>query len=528
VNFHSRTINRSARSNPIVILASLVIFLVAAYVLSQSVISEDMSGLAYVGLFSLGAAFTVAMLNDWRRGVYFFLIWLLFEDFARKFLGNNMAIYFAKDFLLLVVYISFFIAYRRKSVQTIRPPFTFPLLCFVWFGILQVFNPASTTLAYGILGVKLFYIYVPLFFVGYALCNSEIDLRRFYKVNAILILIITSVGVTQSIVGPSFLNPAKPAEEIRELSQLYRTSPITGLVSYRAPSVFVSAGRYTNFLLIAWCLMLAFIGYLLLRYRAGRNLAFITIAVTYAAILLSGSRGIFLWSAGVAIGTAFAFVWGAPWRQKEVLRVFRTLQRAALGISVAVVALFLTFPDALMARLAIYSETLTPGSSKSELQYRTWDYPLRNFLGAFDYDRWPYGYGIGTSSLGVQYIAKILHEKPMGVGVESGFGALVVEMGIGGLVLWLAMSAAILFSAWKVVKKLKGSPLFPIAFVIFFYSGILLLPMTFTSMVAYEDFIINAYFWLSLGILFRLPNLALSPQRGPVAGLGQNTRAGTG
>ena len=181
-----------------------------------------------------------------------------------------------------------------------------------------------------------------------------------------------------------------------------------------------------------------------------------------------------------------------------------------------------------MARLAIYSETLTPGGPKSELQYRTWDYPLRNFLGAFNYDRWPYGYGIGTSSLGVQYIAKILHEKPMGVGVESGFGALVVEMGIGGLILWLVMSAAILFSAWKVVKKLKGSPLFPIAFVIFFYSSILLLPMTFTSMVAYEDFIINAYFWLSLGILFRLPNLALSHQRGHVAGLGQNIRAGTG
>ena len=70
----------------------------------------------------------------------------------------------------------------------------------------------------------------------------------------------------------------------------------------------------------------------------------------------------------------------------------------------------------------------------SELQSRTWDYPLRNFLGAFNYDRWPYGYGIGTSSLGVQYVAKIFHGMPMGVGVESGFGAPVVEMGIGGLV----------------------------------------------------------------------------------------------
>lgn len=497
---------------------------VAAYQFSQFVIRDDISSLAYVFLLSVGAAFVVAMLNNWKRGVYFFFIWLVFEDLARKYLGNNMAIYFAKDFLLAVVYISFFIAYRRKTVQTMRPPFAIPLLCFVWFGILQVFNPASTSLVFGLLGVKLFYVYIPLFFVGYALMNSEAELRKFFKLNMGLVLIIATLGVIQSIVGPSFLNPARPAEEIRELSQLYRTSPLTGLVSYRAPSVFVSAGRYTNFLLIAWCLMLAYTGYLLLRHRGGRNAVFISVAVTYAAVLLSGSRGMFMWSAGIAIVSVFGFIWGAPWRQKEVLRVFRTVQRAALGITLAIVALFFMFPDALMARLAIYSETLTPGSSASELQFRSWDYPVRNFFGAFNYERWPYGYGIGTSSLGVQYVAKIFHAKPMNVGVESGFGALVVEMGIGGLILWLVMSIAILVSAWRVVKKLKGSPWFPIAFVIFLYSFVLLLPMTFGSMVAYEDFVINAYFWLLLGILFRLPHLALSAEFASMAEPARNAR----
>ena len=112
----------------------------------------------------------------------------------------------------------------------------------------------------------------------------------------------------------------------------------------------------------------------------------------------------------------------------------------------------------------------------------------------------------------VQYVAKIFHGAPMGVGVESGFGALVVEMGVGGLILWFVMSIAILVSAWKVVKKLKGSPWFPIAFAIYLYAFVLLLPMTFTSMQAYEDFVINAYFWILLGILFRLPSLALSAQ----------------
>jgi O-antigen ligase len=231
-----------------------------------------------------------------------------------------------------------------------------------------------------------------------------------------------------------------------------------------------------------------------------------------------------LWTAGEALFIVAAYLWGAPWRQREVIRVFRTVQRAALAIGLAVVALFFVFPDALFARLAIYSETLTPGSSASELQSRTWDYPLRNFLGAFNYDRWPYGFGIGTSSLGVQYVAKIFHGAPMGVGVESGFGALVVEMGIGGLILWFVMSIAILVSAWKIVKKLKGTPWFPIAFAIFLYAFVLLLPITFTSMVAYEDFVINAYFWTLLGILFRLPSLALSTQFANVPAPAANPR----
>jgi hypothetical protein len=96
--------------------------------------------------------------------------------------------------------------------------------------------------------------------------------------------------------------------------------------------------------------------------------------------------------------------------------------------------------------------------------------------------------------------------------VESGFGTLVVEMGIGGLALWLALSAGVLISAWGVVRQLKGSPWFPLGFMIFWYAFLLLLPLTFQGMQAYQDFIFNAYLWLLLGILFRLPKLALSAQ----------------
>jgi hypothetical protein len=504
----------SFRRSPLVVLGFLIFFVVAAYKTADYVISGDMTGLAFVALAFTGGAIVIAILNNWRNGLYFFLTWLLFEDFARKYLGNNMAIYFAKDVLAAVVYLSFFLAYRRKQVISFRPPFLIPVLIFIWFAVMQVFNPASTTIVYGILGLKLFFYYVPLFFVGYALLNSEAELRHFFFVNMILAVIIISLGIAQSIIGHTFLNPAIPAEDIRELSTLYRVSPISGLTLYRPTSVFVSTGRYGNFLLVIWLLASGFSGYLLLRHKRGRVLAFIVLALTVAGLALCSSRGVVLWSAGSAIVGALAFIWGAPWQQREVIRVLRGVQRTALGISLGLGLLFFIFPDALLSRVAFYTETLSPVSTASNLQNRTWDYPIQNFLGAFRYERWPYGYGIGTSSLGLgtQYVARIFHAPRPAVGVESGFGTLVVEMGIGGLILWFVMSFAILLSAWRVVKKLRGSPWFPLGFVIFWYAGLLLVPMTFAGMATYEDFVLNAYFWLLLGILFRLPKLVLSEQ----------------
>ena len=495
---------------PLTLLGFIGLFVGAVYKAANYVIADDLNGLAYVALLIIGSAFVVAMLNSWRNGLYFFLTWLLFEDFARKYLGNNMAIYFAKDFLVAVVYLSFFLAYRRKEVTSFRPPFLVPVLLFVWFGVMQVFNPASTNLMYGVLGLKLFFYYVPLLLVGYALLNTEDELRHFFFVNMILALIIASLGIAQSILGHTFLNPERLAEDIRELSTNYRVSPVSGLLSYRPTSVFVSTGRFGNFLLVSLLLIVGFTGYLLLRHRKGRNLAFLALVIVSGAIVLGAARGTLLWSAGSVLVFTVAFVWGAPWRQREVLRVLRTVQRAALGISLGLGLLFFVFPEALLSRVAFYKETLLPSSGVSELQNRSWDYPLTNFMGAFGYDRWPYGYGIGTTSLGTQYVARIFHAKPPVTGVESGFGTLVIEMGIGGLALWFVMTFAILFAAWRVVKKLRGSPWFPLAFVIFWYAGLLLLPMTFTGIQPYEDFVLNAYLWLLLGVLFRLPTLVVS------------------
>jgi hypothetical protein len=494
-------------------VALFVFALLAAFEISDFVLANDWTALGFIVIGIAGLAFAVRILNNWRHGLYIFFGWLFFEDFARKFLGNNMVIYFAKDILVILVYISFNLA-RRNSREKVRfrPPFLVPLLIFVWFAAAQVFNPGASSLFYGILGLKLYFLYVPLMYLGYALMESEQDLRRFFMFNAVLILLVCCLGIAQSIIGPTFLNPSTIQEDIRDLSTLYRTSPITGLTAYRPTSVFVSTGRFQNLIIASWMIILGFGGYLILRSKKGRIAAFTTIGILAAAALMSTSRGVFMWCLGSTLVIMAAFVWGAPWKQKEVTRVIRSIQRIFLLGGFAIVTLAMIFPEQVNTRLAIYSETLSPYSTASELAVRTRDYPLRNFLAAFNTPRWMYGYGTGTASLGIQYVARIMHAPNTGIGVENGYGQLVVEMGVVGLLLWIILGAAVSISAWKIVKQLRGSPWFPIAFVIFWFIFVLFFPMGYNTLLFYQDFLVNAYFWILIGILFRLPHLALSAQ----------------
>jgi hypothetical protein len=497
---------RTAR-NPLVAYGLFVVVIFVGYEAADLVLSGGVNVLVLVALAFAALAVVVAILNDWHRGLYILLAWVVFEDLVRKYLGNNMAVFFGKDCLVIVLYLSFFVARSRKKVALFKPPFLKFFLIFFWFGLMQVFNSNSTSLFYGLLGMKIDFLYFPLIYIGYALIEEEEDIRRFFSFNCVLILIVVGLGIAQSILGHTFLNPTVIQDDIRDLSMAYRTSPLTGLTAYRPNSVFVSTGRFQNFVTLSWIVSLGYGGYLLLRSKKGRTLAFLTVGVAGVGVIMSTSRGVFMWCGGSALIIIGGFLWGAPWRQGEVLRIVRAIQRSILVAGLGLFATLEIFPDAVGSRFAIYSETLLPSSSASELAVRTGDYPLRNFIATFDYPNWPYGYGIGTASLGIQYVARILHATPMRIGVENGFGQIILELGIIGLFLWIVLGASISITAWKVTKSLKGTPWFPLSFAIFIFAFLLLLPMSYYAFISYQDYISNAYLWILLGIMFRLQTM---------------------
>src|ERR1700733_5239322 len=506
-------------------LGVFVLTLWLAWEIGGEIAAEDLRSLEYAVMGIAVCAVVISILRNWRNGFYLFLVWMLFEDLARKYLGNGTLLFFGKDVLVAFVYIALLVEIRRGREKTFRPPFLLLFSLFFWLGVVQVFNQHSPSILYGLLGFKLDFFYVPLIFVGYALIRNDGDLLKFLVVNVVLAAAIAALGIVQAIVGNSFLNPAHLAPELEDLGNLQKSTPLSNVMFSLPDSIFVSSSRFAEYLIVAFILGLGTAGYLYLSGQRGRKIVLVGIAIVGVATLLSGSRGAFLYVLASALILAAGLLWGAPWGWNQTHRLVGAIRRSFIVAALALTAILLLFPDDAGSRIAYYMETLSPNSSAYELGNRSWDYPVKNFLLAFDRPNWILGNGIGTASLGSQYVAKILGQPLPGLWVEEGYGVLIVEMGIIAPFLWILWTAALVYSSWNIVRHLRQTRFFPIGFAIFWYVFLILYPLTFAGLSAYQNFICNAYLWLLTGILFRLPNLlahvpapalvpAIKPRRG--------------
>lgn len=506
--------------------ALFVIAVFTAFQIAGRIVSNDMQTLIFAAVGCLGCAFAVVTLRNWRAGLYGFVGWMMFEDLFRKYMGNGLLLFFGKDILVGLIYVSLFLAIRKRKERLFRPPFLIFLSLFFWLAVLQIFNQYSPTIWFGLLGIKTYFYYVPLMYAGYAFVRSDEDLRKFLTWNMVLAGIVAGVGLAQSVLGNSFLNPVNLAPELRDLGNLEKVSPITGLVLNLPDSIFVSAGRYDQFLIVAAILALGTSGYLLLYTKRSRKLVYFVTGLLGAAALMSGNRGCLLYVFGSAILLPMGFLWGAPWKFRQAHRMVKAVRWSAALFCLGLVICFTVFPTALGSRIAYYSETLLPSSSSYELGYRTWSYPIKNLMGAFNMPNWVVGNGIGTASLGAQYVAKLTGKPNQVLWVEEGYGELIVEMGILGPLLWLAWTVALLCLSLKIVFKLRQYRHFPVAVAICFYIFILLFAMTWENLDAYQDYTSNIYLWLMVGILFRLPELEAAVPTGAIIGKANAARGG--
>ena len=72
---------------------------------------------------------------------------------------------------------------------------------------------------------------------------------------------------------------------------------------------------------------------------------------------------------------------------------------------------------------------------------------------------------------------------------------------------WLVWSLSLILAMFKVALELKGTQAFPLVFAVLWFAFFLLIAMTWGGITGFENFVLNAYFWLLVGIVFKLPAL---------------------
>jgi len=236
-----------------------------------------------------GLVAAVWAFRRWRTAVQFAMVLAIFEGAIRKWMfpGSQDLVYFAKDVVLLGVYLGFVRDRSRlRSWLPQLPAFYGVLALSVILGLLEIFNPALPNLLVGVFGFKAYFFYVPLLFVLPAAFASDAALYRFLRRYALIAIPVGLLGVAQFFSpSTSILNTYARTNQ----DEIYIAT--FGSSSYvRVTGTFSFITGYTAYLLAMAILILALLGAVRWQFR-GQLLLFVALGMTLLGMLMTGSRG---------------------------------------------------------------------------------------------------------------------------------------------------------------------------------------------------------------------------------------------
>ena len=240
-------------------------------------------------LAMIAAAATLGGLRNWRMTLFAALIMVVVEGVFRKWIfpGLQSYIYFVKDGLLLVAYAGF--AWQvRKPIQApaqrhIRK--LVPLV--VVLCALQFFNPASPSLWLVLIGIKSYFLYLPLAFLMPYAFRDEAGMLRLIRLYILFAIPVCILGFAQFYAGPeSWLSVYVSHNEGPAHVSTFGQETVYG----RTSGTFSYIGGFTTYLAFigALCIGLLLLGgWRLFRER----LLALTLVLVIAAMFTTGSRG---------------------------------------------------------------------------------------------------------------------------------------------------------------------------------------------------------------------------------------------
>ena len=194
------------------------------------------------------------ILARWERGLYWLVAYLPFAGAVSLALHLWSVSLLFKDILFVVpLYLAFFgrVAIHRVSLAHFPPSIAYLMLGLAVMTVLQAGNPAAANALVGLIGLKVWLLYLPLCFVAYAFVDSAEKILRLLRLMVILSFIPAAIGLLQLGMVGHF-----GYESAMQMSYGEVASPVTQNFSHfsldqgsfgRIPSIFTFVTQFLGY-----------------------------------------------------------------------------------------------------------------------------------------------------------------------------------------------------------------------------------------------------------------------------------------
>lgn len=423
---------------------------------------------------------------SWRSSLKAILFIVVFEGILRKWIfpGASVVIYFGKDLVLIGAYINYLWFSGSKKYPIKLNGITLLLLFLFSWGIFQVFNPYLGSPIVGVLGMKSYFLYIPIIWLLPSLFYSEQELHHFLRSYLLLTIPVGLLGIAQ------FFSPRN------SWINKYADDTVTNVAGFaghdiaRISGTFPYQGSYAIYLLVCFGLLLC-----LFNYERSEKWKFI-IAFELALVLINS----FMNGSRTAVYASLFFVLSFL-----VIESFKNSQASITLIKkfmlpTILVVVMLKF--GLGGSLELFNERTTTATDSDTFHERLLfvvTEPIKNFQYVkFD------GYGIGATHQARGKLTK-LFGLPRGryipVGYEQEAGRIMLDIGFIGFAFWYALRIFIIFRLFALYRNLDSPFLRQLAL-----STFLIHLVQIRGHLVYNP-TFSVYYWFLTGFIFLLPSL---------------------
>lgn len=424
------------------------------------------------------------MIVRWQSGIYYLIAFVPYAGVLTLMLRPNPIGSLVKDILFVLPLYAIFFLLNTRELRHARIPNALTLI-FIAFGtlvFLQLFNPNLRSIVIGLVGVKVWLLYIPLAYIVSAMMRTPEELVRLFRLAVVLAVFPCALGLAEFVLSASVGYQAtmtaiygKHAYDVTQGFTLF----FMGADIYRIPSTFTFVAQYAGFTLTM--VVVTYIHLSIEPDARWRTFAQFMIGFVFVACMLTGARANFLFT---------------PLLFFTILFLDGKLTRLALGLVFGPLVMFMALETAGFDVLKLFGATTQLTQNYGE------ELVIPDLIRSLT--KFPLGSGVGMNTGGVTNLMSATELAAARI-IEGYYSKAVIELGYPGLMLLLLLVAGLILYGLQVRATLRDPMARSCASAIVAF----LIIMAIHSLKGWQVDLdpINVWYWVLVGILFSLPGM---------------------